>query len=744
MAGPSLKKQAKRMANAAFSANGHVPQFSNVTNEQFERYLNLVENDLSMSRQWMQQILDPRRNLELECGCPDINAQVDWPIYRALFDRDPIANRLVKCEPKESWQGQPSVHEDEDPENVTEFEEAWDNLGKNMIGGSGWYQDEKGSKVWDYLLRADILSRVGHFGIILLGLDDGKRLDEPVDGVNITTNKITYTRNEEGKIRSARITRGENQRLTPDCPYTEIEAERLRNELTKNTKLPLRKDEEFVINQWLKNAKERGKTGDGGSRGAPSPQIKATEGETDRSDTGLGVGLAPETDAGETGIDQSNPNSQYFGAMIGLSEMPPPTASKKERKLLYMRPFDESLVQVVRYEWNAANPRFGQPVMYRVTLNDPREVHAGIGLPLATVFVHWTRVVHLFDNRGASEVFGRPVMREVLNNLYGLRKIYLADPEAYWRAAFTILSFETHPQLGGDPDIDLQGTKDQLENLVNSSQRQLVSRGGTLKSIAPAVVDPTPHIAAQIEAICICIGVPVRVFKGSERGELASSQDDASWNDRLRSRQNYYLTPSVIVPFVDRLIMCGVLPEPDGYSIEWPDLDSLNDTDKAQILLQRTQAYAQYVGGGVEQVIPPRHYMTLFDQLSGDEADEIIDEAEKKQEEQQQENEDLAAEHGMIPTPPPGFEHPQPPPVIVAPGGKGPPGAGGGTPPPGAGIKPPKPVPGSLPPKKPPKAAPPAPMRQPLQKTAQPMARNALDPTTNEVTEYLSNLLGEK
>jgi hypothetical protein len=183
--------------------------------------------------------------------------------------------------------------------------------------------------------------------------------------------------------------------------------------------------------------------------------------------------------------------------------------------------------------------------------------------------------------------------------------------------------------------------------------------------------------------------------------------------------------------------MCGVLPEPDGYSIEWPDLDSLNDTDKAQILLQRTQAYAAYVGGGIEQVIPPKHYMTLFDDLTLDEAEEIIDEAEKKQEEQDQENQDLADEHGMIPTPPPGFQHPEPPPVIMP----GVPGAGGKGPP-GAGIKPPKPVPGSQPPKKMPPPKPPMPMKQPLQKTAAPMAKNQLQATPDEIAEYLNNLLG--
>ena len=40
-----------------------------------------------------------------------------------------------------------------------------------------------------------------------------------------------------------------------------------------------------------------------------------------------------------------------------------------------------------------------------------------------------------------------------------------------------------------------------------------------------------------------------------------------------KERQEGYLTPFVIRPFVDRLIALGVLPTPEeGYIVFWPDL----------------------------------------------------------------------------------------------------------------------------------------------------------------------------
>jgi hypothetical protein len=178
------------------------------------------------------------------------------------------------------------------------------------------------------------------------------------------------------------------------------------------------------------------------------------------------------------------------------------------------------------------------------------------------------------------------------------------------------------------------------------------------------------------------------VFRGSERGELASSQDDAAWNDRLRFRQNSYITPRVISPFIDRLIQIGVLPEPEKYTVKWPDLDSLTDKDKAGIALQETQALGAYVAQGVEQVIQPRDFM--LDVLEWDEerVEEIINDAEKKQEEEQQDNEDLADEQGFIPKPPEGFQNKPQPPIIKPMGGPGMGGApGGGVGGPGMGGK---------------------------------------------------------
>jgi len=506
----------------------------------------------------LAKLMDPRRNVEDEAGLPRLTEIITTDLYQQLYDREAIATRVVEVLAKECWQVQPLVYEAEDAESRTAFEEAWDVLAQDLRGES-FYQDEMGSPVWEYLLRADILSGIGQFGLILLGLDDGQDMSSPA-----------------------------------------FEPAWLKGQQT--TALPQGTEAQYF--QQFQSAGSFRPTGGNGKASTRKPD---------------------------------------------------------QRRLLFLRVFPESLVEVTQSEANPFSPRFGQPVMYKVTFNDPSAQTSGIGLAPATLNVHWTRVIHVADNLQSSEVYGVPRMRPVLNNLMGLHKLYASAPEMYWRGAFPGLSIETHPQLGGEVEISRTDMRDQMEQYMNGLQRYLALAGVSAKTLAPTVVDPKAQIDTQIEAICIELGVPVRIFKGSERGELASSQDDAAWNDRLKARQQSYLTPRLIVPFVDRLIQVGVLPEPKGYSIHWPDLTSQNEQEKATVAATRTQALAAYVGGSVEALVPPLDYLTRILGFDEEEAAAILENAaeavEEKMEAEALKAEDAKAQ-GFKPVPPEEFQKP--------------------------------------------------------------------------------------
>lgn len=669
----------------------------------------LAANATSRSVQDLRNLagFDPRRSIDDECGYPDIAAAISLDTYKQLYDRLDIAARVVEVMAKESWQVTPSIEEDDDPETETEFEQAWIDLGQTVNkGGQSWLEDAEGSPVWTELRKADILSGIGHFGIILLGIDDGKNLADPLDGV-VTVNSAGFPL-ADSPMSPAERKLLEQPPARKMLALNEVKPNRDPktgevNDPTWNAwkvvdwqPPPLTDDEKQTINVWAWEHDERVKAQAAFSRpvvneagqtvrppqfvplsrivaktvvlnrnpqellgqdqvqqmswGQPAPQSfggaapqrggafgnPAEGGTGGRGDPRLGsdTGQADDREklsATDYGQPSLGTDQQYFGVQFGPSEKIAEGAGKTKRKLKFMRSFDESLVQIVRYEWDVTNPRFGMPVMYRVTLNDPREVHSGIGLPLATVFVHWSRIIHLadhHDNAASSMVFAPPRMRPCLNALLDIRKIRGAGAEGSWKMAFTKLSFETHPTMGGDVIVDEEGLRDQYENESNSQQGLYVLRGMTAKPIAPTVTDPTPHNQMALEAICIKIGIPMRVFQGSERGNLASNQDDASWNDRLRERQHKYITPMIIAPFIDRLIQIGVLPEPESYHVRWPDLDSLTEKDKAQICLWNTQAANFYVTGGLDSFIAPASFLSSekFFNLDKEETEKMLGE----------------------------------------------------------------------------------------------------------------------
>lgn len=644
-----------------------------------------ISNAMSSRAHLLNKLIDPRRNLDAECGYPETR-DLDKDQYRDLFDRDPIANRVVSVYPQETWRCPVSIRETEDQDKTTPFEMAWDQLQRAIIGDS-WHQEEKGNIVWEALARADVMSGVGHFGLLLIGIDDGKELFDPVDGIDEKTGASKYAGQKKAEVTFVDDMGNE---VTETEMLAREQAEGLEEESTGveqpgaaktaadggpgvvgtagdkpvppgakppvpgTAPKPAPEDDEEDEDKKVFNAARRMFVGNAFPPPKKNPEDDDEEENTDDTKDVEGQDAAPVGDAEETPVQGDEPNTDpntglpnrtfdssneydpkgngvddlYDTTDIAAQDSGPKKANLGDRKLLYLRVFDESLVQITRYETDKTSPRYGLPVEYNITMHDPRDnTQGGTGIDNGVVRVHWTRVVHIADNRTNSEWNGVPRMRPVINRILDLRKVYGGGCEGYWKTCAPIYSVETHPQLGGDVAIDQNDFKDQVENLENGLSRWLAIAGISLKSTAPSISDPTPHINSGIEAICIQIGVPKRIFMGSERGELSSSQDDSTWNDRLGHRQNTYVTPRVIVPFVDRLIAMGVLPVPTGYTVEWEALDSLSRKEKADAAVAETNAMSAYISGGVEGLMSPEDYLVRVMEYTPDEAMAIIEAA---------------------------------------------------------------------------------------------------------------------
>ena len=430
----------------------------------------LVQNAHLLRSELLNKLMDGKnRDMDSECGYPPTLAAA---MYKNFYDREGVAKRVVRCFPEESWALAPRIFETEESDE-TEFEKAWDALEKSM-------------HLLHYLHRIDEMSGIGAYGILLLGLDDGKELQEPVEGLD---------------------------------------------------------------------------------------------------DKGGGSG-------------------------------------SRERKLIYLRALDESVLKIQATENDPTNPRYGQPTLYSVSFKSDTDT----AVSSQRQNVHWHRVIHVADNREVSEVMGVPRMQSVFNRIFDIRKILSSSGEMFWRGAFPGYSFEVAPELMQQGvTIDTDSLRDEMANYSNGLQRYLALTGVTVKAISPQVEDPTGHVDAQLKNIAISLSIPFRVLFGSEQAKLASSQDAKAWNKRVARRQKDYLNPLVIYPFIDRLIAIGVLPEPASYDVTWPDLMSPDDTEKATLGLTRTEALAKYMVGGVDLIIPPREFLIHIIGLGEKQADVLIE-----------------------------------------------------------------------------------------------------------------------
>jgi hypothetical protein len=219
-------------------------------------------------------------------------------------------------------------------------------------------------------------------------------------------------------------------------------------------------------------------------------------------------------------------------------------------------------------------------------------------------------------------------MFPVYNNLMDLRKVLGSSAEMFYRGAFPGYSLEMHPELVAQGlDLDTEALRTEISNYSEGLQRWMSLKGVTAKALSPQVADPRGHLEAQYTFIAITLDIPLRIFMGSEQGQLASGQDMRSWSKRMANRQQKYITPMIIRPFVDRLIALGVLPEPlEGYKVDWPDLFALSDEEKARVSLVKTQTLSTYVGGGVENLVPPNTFLTQFVGMTEDEITAIDEE----------------------------------------------------------------------------------------------------------------------
>lgn len=306
----------------------------------------------------------------------------------------------------------------------------------------------------------------------------------------------------------------------------------------------------------------------------------------------------------------------HFGILVmGFQDGLPLSAplSGGKRKLLYMSAYGEPNVEIIDYEKDSRNERFGLPTRYRVTTGKNSQTAQA---PAPSTFeVHWSRCLHLAEFLDDSPVLGLPRLEPVYNHLLDLQKVVGSSAETFWRQSNPGLA------LSADSDAKLQAAdladmKEQAVEFENGMRRILAMQGITATPLGPGnqVADPATNVSAILDLIAGGVGMPKRILIGSERGELASSQDSDNWASRIDERQNDYAGPGILLPFVQKMVDTGNILPPEGIiSVEWPESNALSPKDQAEVGRIKAETLKSYASvPNAEMIVPYQEFRTDF------------------------------------------------------------------------------------------------------------------------------------
>jgi len=311
-------------------------------------------------------------------------------------------------------------------------------------------------------------------------------------------------------------------------------------------------------------------------------------------------------------VDRLTGIGQYGILLLGLNDVKNQEgflrpAKNSSYNLVYVKPFGEKTAKIDSFEPDPTNERYGKPLMYAIEIADPASKKS------QTVKVHYSRIVHITDDNLESDVYGTPRLEAVYNRLMDLEKIIGGDAEMFWRGARPGFHGKVDPEytMTKEAEEDLQG---QLDEYEHNLRRFLINEGVDITALAQQIADPANHVDVDIQMISAVTGIPKRVLTGSERGELASTQDTTEWLSYVQARREDHAEPRIVRPFVDRLIELGVLSKPkEDYTVAWQDLFSVSEKARVEIGKGRANALREYTYSPIAQaIIPPDAFLEKF------------------------------------------------------------------------------------------------------------------------------------
>jgi hypothetical protein len=309
---------------------------------------------------------------------------------------------------------------------------------------------------------------------------------------------------------------------------------------------------------------------------------------------------------------------RYACLLIGLKGQPdlsqPIERVRTPDDVIYLAPYSEEFALVTELEKNTESPRFGQPLYYTFQFSRGSTLGApGAAVPSPGGRVHASRVIHVAEDLLDDEVYGVPRLEPIYDLLDDLYKVQGGAAEMWWTDSKRRLVFALRDDAKMSKD-DEKALTEEVEEFVHELRSFVRVSGIDVSALMGTIDSPKEHIDGIITFIATTLGIPRRKLEGTERGSLASSQDEAGALQQVQLRQVGFAERQMLRPLLDTLITINALPMPaQPYTVNWDNLLALSEEQQAAVAKDVATALSQYAGQGMaETVVPPEEFRSVY------------------------------------------------------------------------------------------------------------------------------------
>lgn len=270
----------------------------------------------------------------------------------------------------------------------------------------------------------------------------------------------------------------------------------------------------------------------------------------------------------------------FIGVPDGL-DLNQPIGTARDLQGLYFNPYNEDGITILKWDTDPTSKRWGLPELYQLQTSTQGDTRTAI--TKQTVVVHWSRIIHLAEGALDNTIEGASSLRAPWNKLIDLQKITGGAGEAYFRNARQQRALEADKDARLEPgSAELSTLKDNIEAFDNSWDSTLRLQNMKAHHLPVNLASPRDAFDVAIEEISGQTGIPIRILTGKGGGQLAGSEDRASWNgiiaDRRSTECNNYLMQGLEI-----LAAANMIELPDDAVIEWSPQAALNEKETADV-----------------------------------------------------------------------------------------------------------------------------------------------------------------